>query len=197
LGRIEVRPVRPADARLAGARVAYEARIRGGRRHAGRLTQLGHDFAAMRDQNVLAAADHPQMLAEAVLQLPNADRYHVPIVARCGYNACAGFARLTRTGVSTMRPPSLATSKYRVPGKLESTSAGSVNRFLDVSLASIVVLGERNSITARKAKLAQSRDAASSRPIITSVALTIAVASSPRRNPSSSTASRVITAVSC
>ena len=52
----------------------------------GRLTQLGHDFAAMRDQYLLAAAHHPQMLAEAVLQLPNADRDHAPIVVSCGYN---------------------------------------------------------------------------------------------------------------
>ncbi len=69
-------PVGRAYACLAGAGVSYQTRIGGGSRYARRLTQLSHDFAAIRDQYLLAAANHLNMLTQAILQLPNTNGYH-------------------------------------------------------------------------------------------------------------------------
>ena len=70
-GRIQLTPVGRAYACLAGAGVSHQTRVSGGSGYAGGLTQLSHDFAPIRDQNLFAAANHLNMLTQAILQLPN------------------------------------------------------------------------------------------------------------------------------
>src|SRR5688572_20267196 len=46
-----------------------------------RLAELGHDLATVRDEHDLARANQPQVLAEAILELPDTNGDHVRNVA--------------------------------------------------------------------------------------------------------------------
>jgi hypothetical protein len=57
------------------------------------LAQLGDHFASIGDEDLLATADKAQVLAEAILQLADADSLHGLNVATCGYIVKPGYFR--------------------------------------------------------------------------------------------------------
>ena len=77
---VQVRSVGFADAGLGGAGVAHQSRVGGRSRNIRRLSQLGHDLAAVGNQDLFTATDRPEMLAEVVLQL----RMPIVFMPYCG-----------------------------------------------------------------------------------------------------------------
>lgn len=83
--RIQVGAIGSSHAYRSGARALLQSREPSRLGCDRRLAQLGDHLAPIRNQNPFALANHPDVLTEPILELPNPDRTHASNVASRGH----------------------------------------------------------------------------------------------------------------